>query len=436
MPFDATNSTHRPRTAKPADPAHTNPGRSVPAAAPAAVLLTHEQEVALTCESIAARLDAWTALLSHPLSTDHGRRTAARVALDVLNDLDRADDLQADGTADRVRHRDPIGRRTGKRLAAVFADADRKADDRALRAALDAVFPRPLPGVRLVPGAYEAACRAADRRLRDALTRLVNGNHGLVWAEAHRVAAAVRGAAHRRGDDYRGNHLAPADLFQEGCVGLLHAVRNFDPSRGHRLCTYACWWIRHAVTRAVNDKADLVRVPCHVQAKVSKMTTARARLRHASADACHEPTHEAIAREAGLDPAIAARAMVSAPRIISASRPVGHLDRDAADATTILDITPDPSAEDPADALDARTTRARLLAAVTALPAREVAIIRARYLDPVDAASTPTLKEVGAVHDISRERVRQIEAEVFATLRAAVVVRRRRPAFAGMEARS
>lgn len=432
MPFDATNSTHRPRAAKLAD--STNPGRPASAPSAATVLLTHEQEVALASESIAARLDAWTAILSHPLSTDHGRRTAARVALSVLGDFGRDLDLP-DGVADRIRHRDPIGRRTGKRLAPALADADRKADDRALRAALDAVFPRPAPGVRLVPGAYEAACRAADRRLRDTLARLVNANHGLVWSEAHRVAAAVRGAAQRRGDDYRGNALAPADLFQEGCLGLMHAVRNFDPSRGHRLCTYACWWIRHAVSRAVADKSDLVRVPCHVQAKVSKMTTARARLRHASADACLEPTHEAIAREAGLSPAIAARAMDSAPRIISASRPVGHLGRDAADATTILDITPDPSAEDPADELDARTTRARLLAAVTALPAREVAIIRARYLDPVDAASTPTLKEVGATHDISRERVRQIETEVFATLRAAVVVRRRRPAFAGMEAR-
>jgi len=207
---------------------------------------------------------------------------------------------------------------------------------------------------------------------------------------------------------YRGHGLAFSDLVQEGTLGLMRAVDGFELARGLRFSTYATWWIRQAIQRALLDKADTIRVPVHVGEKVFKIERAAA-AHHAAHGTM--PTLDELSAATGLS-------VAQIRRILTRVRVDDSLDAprsdDPTDERTLMDVVAAPE-----EALDEHATwadaQARLLAAIAELSEREQLIIRRRF---GFGGERTTLDAVGAALGITRERVRQLERDALAVLRA------------------
>jgi RNA polymerase primary sigma factor len=200
---------------------------------------------------------------------------------------------------------------------------------------------------------------------------------------------------------YRNRGLSFLDLIQEGNAGLMRAVDKFEYRRGFKFCTYATWWIRQAITRAVADQSRTIRIPVHM---VETMSRVRNVSRQLLQEKGREPTLEEVARRADTTVEEARRVLAMSRYPISLDRPVGN-----SEDSHFGDLLPDGTAESPAAGASQEMLRTRINKVLKTLSYREREIIKLRY--GLGDGYSYTLEEVGHIFKVTRERIRQIEAK-------------------------
>ena len=200
---------------------------------------------------------------------------------------------------------------------------------------------------------------------------------------------------------YRNRGLSFLDLIQEGNAGLMRAVDKFEYRRGFKFCTYATWWIRQAITRAVADQSRTIRIPVHMVETISKMRNISRRL---AQETGREPTVDEIAREARLSIDETRRILGMNRFPISLDRPVGN-----SEDSHFGDLLPDGAAENPVVGATQEMLRVQIAKVLKTLSYREREIIKLRY--GLGDGYSYTLEEVGHIFKVTRERIRQIEAK-------------------------
>ena len=200
---------------------------------------------------------------------------------------------------------------------------------------------------------------------------------------------------------YRNRGLSFLDLIQEGNAGLMRAVDKFEYRRGFKFCTYATWWIRQAITRAVADQSRTIRIPVHMVETMSRVRSVSRQLLQALG---REPTLEEIARKADTTIEEARRVLAMSRYPISLDRPVGN-----SEDSQFGDLLPDGEAENPSLGAAQEMLRGRIDKVLKTLSYREREIIKLRY--GLGDGYSYTLEEVGHIFKVTRERIRQIEAK-------------------------